>query len=203
MKSIQRLFPILVACICLISCSKDDATTDQEEQQLPDTVSESLHIYFETAKWKREIDCSHLELQPMELDETSYYVEAASESTNSIFKFSYPNTASALSAASNLRKYPVSDYAELKGPFQFALLLPVNAESIAPGNPRIVSNAGSSDTEYTEIIKIERVGTENGKAVFEIQGRYAFIGRTVGQGSSEETSPVKGSFKLRVFAQDI
>lgn len=202
MKSIKYLFPIFLACISILSCAKD-SPTDKEEQQKADPLSESLHIYFETAKWKREIDCSHLELPPLDLDETSYYVEAISASTNSTFKFSYPNTASALTTASNIKKYPVSDFAELKGPFHFALLLPINAESIAPGNPRIASNAGSSDTEYTEIIKIERIGTENGKAAFEIQGRYAFIGRTVGESSSGETSPVKGSFKLKVFTQDI
>lgn len=197
MKTIKVFFLILT-CISILSCTKDKSTDDDNNPS--ETIPEALHVYFNAPSWKREIDCSKLVLEPIDSDESNYFVKATSESTNATFMLSYPNTATELAKAANIKTYPVSDYGDLKSPFQFALLLPKDAASIAPGNPRIASNAGNSSTEYTEIVKIERVKTVGASAVFEIQGKYAFNGRIVG--GSSDAIPVKGTFRLQIYTQD-
>lgn len=199
--SITRAFITnILICLILVSCSKDETNNDNNRS---DSIPQTLHIYFEAANWKREIDCSRLVLTPVDSDGENYYVIASSESTAVTFRFSYPNTATELSKSSHLKKYAVSDFTDLNAPFQLAMKLPIDAGKIDPANGRLVSNAGFSDTEYTEIVKIEPAGKEGEYAVFEIQGRYAFKARIVdGAGTGTENSPVKGTFKFRIFAED-
>src|SRR3546814_19099555 len=83
--------------VCLASsCAKNDANPEDNEQTGGKAVPNSLHIAFETPDWKRQIDCSALDLYPIAANDELAYVFASSESTRLTFVLSYPTQASEL-----------------------------------------------------------------------------------------------------------
>ena len=65
---------------------------------------------------------------------------------------------------------------------------------------RLVSKAGNSETEFTEITEIKRIGTEGEYVVFQIKGRYGFNSTLVKASGNEAGEYVKGTFNLKVRA---
>ena len=227
---IQPLINIfLLGTLLLVgACAKNDDVDDPTDSGKTKEIPSSLHVAFETPDWKRQIDCSHLDLYPNRV--ATYYPErniwdgptvipdvvwvgARSASTQNFFMLSYPKTAEALDDPANLGRYPVAEFGTITEPFQFAMTLPLD-ERLGQSNQWLFSEAGESPTEFTEITEIKRVGIEepDGEntiyryAIYQIKGRYAFQS-TLGTYNAEgvlissaeaEDKPVTGSFHLKV-----
>ncbi|PPL04686.1 hypothetical protein [Parapedobacter indicus] len=191
---------VFILCALLIaSCEKKTPNPD-EDQTESTTIPNSLHIAFETPDWKRQIDCSHLDLYPSSVNDEVFYVFASSQSTLNTFVFSYPSRASELEKPASKGRYPVAEYANPTGPFQYGMKLPLDDDKFDITYGRLVSNAGDSETEFTEITEIKRVGTEGEYALFQIKGRYGFNSTLETPSGTEVGNYVKGTFHLKVRA---
>lgn len=218
------LFGVLMFAACAKNDNPDPLTDSDKAKEVPS----SLHIAFETPDWKRQIDCSHLNLYPVPV--RTYYPEkgiwdgpalipnlvwagARSASTQNYFMLSYPETAEELEKPDNVGRYPVAEFGTITGPFQYAMELPLD-ERLNKSGQWLASRAGESESEFTEITEIKRVGTEepDGRntiyryAIYRIKGRYAFksaLGTYTAEGKLSETihaddKPVTGTFHLKV-----
>lgn len=193
---------ILFFGLIAASCAKNDTNPHDEDEPGKNTISNSLHIAFETPDWKREIDCSRLDLPPFDLglDGEVFYVFASSESTRNTFMLSYPKYESELGKPDNIRKYPAAEFGNPTGPFQYGMKLPLDADKLDVSYGRLVSKAGNSETEFTEITEIKRVGTDGEYALYQIKGRYGFNSTLEKASGSETGKHVKGTFHLKVRA---
>lgn len=190
----------VVGLFLMISCAKTDAGPDGPDN--PDGIPNGLHIAFETPDWKRQIDCSHLDLNPTDTPNPEVvFVFASSESTRNTFMLSYPKYAADLEKAGNIRRYAVGKYNTVAGPFQYAMKLPLDDDKLDISHGRLESKAGQSETEFTEITEIKRVGTDGNYGVFQIKGRYGFNSTLVKSSDSGPGKYVKGTFYLKVRAQ--
>lgn len=227
MKKIQPFVGqyMLVGLLLVGACAKlDNDRPDDQSKKIPN----SLHIAFETPDWKRQIDCSQLDLYPNRV--ATYYPErniwdgpalipdvvwvgARSSSTQNYFMLSYPSVVEELENPDNLGRYPVAEFGTITGPFQYAMELPLD-ERLNKSGQRLTSRAGESASEFTEITEIKRVGTEepDGQntvyryAIYQIKGRYAFKSKletyttegTLSSAVEADDKPVTGSFHLKV-----
>ncbi|GGG91435.1 hypothetical protein GCM10007415_27550 [Parapedobacter pyrenivorans] len=189
----------------MMSCAKTGSGPDDPDGPDRDSggaIPNSLHIAFETPDWKRQIDCSHLDLNPTDApDPQVVFVFASSESTRNTFMLSYPKYAGDLEKAGNIRRYPVAKYSAVAGPFQYAMKLPLDDDKLDVSYGRLESDAGDSETEFTEITEIKRVGTDGNYGVFQLKGRYGFHSTLVRSSGNEPGKYVKGTFHLKVRAQ--
>jgi len=165
-------------------------------------IGNSLHVAFETPDWSRHIDCSRLDLDPYDSGSTDewVYVFASSESTRCTFVLSYPKYAGDLEKSGNIGTYPAAEYRKPTGPFQYGMSLPLDAQKLDSSFGRLVSTAGSSGQEFTEITEIRRVATDGEYAVFQIKGRYGFQSTLETLSGSAQGKYVKGTFHLKVRA---
>jgi len=192
----------ILCALIATSCAKNESNPQEEDKPDGNAIPNSLHIAFETPDWKRQIDCTHLDLQPSDMasDNTIFYVIASSESTRNTFVLSYPKHASELEKPGNIGKFPVAEYRNPTGPFQYGMILPLDDDKLDASHGRLVSKAGNSATEFTEITEIKRVGTDGTYALFQIKGRYGF-NSTFQKGLNDEAGDyVKGTFHLKVRA---
>jgi|GEM_PF-855643 len=225
---ITKSFLLLGGLLFLASCAKNDNVDQLKAPDKAKEIPNSLHIAFETPDWKRQIDCSQLDLYPNRV--AAYYPErniwdgptliddvvwvgARSASTQNYFMLSYPKTVEALENPDNLRRYPVAEFGTITGPFQYAMELPLD-ERLNKSGQWLASRAGESTSEFTEITEIKRVGTEepDGRntiysyAIYQIKGRYAFkslLETFTAEGAlsaavEADDKPVTGSFHLKV-----
>ncbi|MGK6351247.1 hypothetical protein [Parapedobacter sp. DT-150] len=198
----------IVGLFLVASCAKTNLGPDDPDN--PDApggsggnaIPNSLHLAFETPDWKRQIDCTHLDLSPGDAaDPEVVYVRASSASAFTTFTLSYPKYASELEKAENIGIYPVGRFNSIPGSFQYTMKLPLDDDKLDVSFGRLESKAGQSDTEFTEITEIKRIGTDGDYGVFQIKGRYGFNSTFVNSGSvSESGKYVKGSFHLKIRA---
>src|SRR5690606_1019974 len=109
--------PFILCALIAISCAKNDTRPQEDNQPDGSAISNTLYIAFETPDWKRQIDCTHLDLYPFDLGSNNQfvYVFASSESTRNTFVLSYPKYASELEKPGNIGKFPVAEYANPTG----------------------------------------------------------------------------------------
>ena len=187
--------------VCLASsCAKNDANPEDNEQTGGKAVPNSLHIAFETPDWKRQIDCSALDLYPTAANDEVAYVFASSQSTRLTFVLSYPSLASELEKSPSTGRYAAAEYLKPTGPFQYGMKLPLDDDKLDLSDGRLVSKAGNSETEFTEITEIKRIGIEGEYVVFQIKGRYGFNSTLVKASGNEVGKYAKGTFNLKVRA---
>jgi len=156
------------------------------------SVASSLHMSFSSPDWNRFIPCDQLNLNPTQLDASTYYVYASSASTNQTFMFSYPADSSAMVAASNLRKYPIAAYFDNQSAFQFSQKFPLNASS----SSRLASMAGFSALSFNEVVDVKYKGSEASYAVFEVKCKYRMLMQDVL--NTAVVKPVSGTYHLKV-----
>jgi len=195
------LYLLLGCCFLSVSCNKaDDPSPGSNNNPGNGSIANSLHIAFKTPDWQRHIDCTHLEMPPAPVDGNTFMISGTSASTLVTFYFCYPRKSAALAAASNIKKYGVSDVMATGDVFEMAMKLPQSEDKMGTEHGRLVSNEGSGPEEYTEIVSIEKTGTDGAYDLYNIKGRYAFKARLVPDNGTG-IKPVSGTFHFRVKAE--
>lgn len=168
MKTLSKLLLLILCSTLLIACKKgNDSPPDDNNGPGKgpvigngDGVDNLLHMAFKTPDWERKIDCTHLDLDPIGLNDSTAYVSATSASTNETFYFSFPRDSSAMVRSSNIKKYKIVTIGDNKRPFEFSQKLPVTAGV----QSKLISTEGLTPSSYNEVVEIRYVGS---------QGNYA------------------------------
>lgn len=195
--SIHKIAALLISLVLLASCSKTN-TDPSKGNNSRASVPDNLHIAFATPDWQKQIDCTHLDMPPYAVSEDLLAISGTSASTLVTFYFVYPRKSADVALATNIKKYGVSDVAAIESPFQIAMKLPLDDDKLDAAHGRLVSNAGNSADEYTEITGIEKTGTEGDFDVYNIKGKYAFTGRVLPENGVSKK--VTGTFHFKIKA---
>lgn len=178
----------LFCSLSLLSCDK----TGNPPGDPGNDISSSLHLSFKTPDWERHIDCTHLVLAPMHLNDNTYLVSARSQSTDEQFYFSYPMDSSVMVQPGNLKKHPIAAYGEHSGSFEFSQSLPVTAGS----STRLWSEAGNDSEAYNEVAEVRYMGSEGDECIFRIKCRYSMM--TGEQQNPGNKKKVTGTFHFEI-----
>ena len=197
-----NVIPVILGISLLIaSCSKsNDPSPDSNNDPGNSTIANNLHIAFKTPDWQRQIDCTHLEMPPVSVGDNTFMISGTSASTLVTFYFCYPRKSAVLAQASNVKKYGVSDVAATGDVFEIAMKLPQSGDKMGTEHGRLVSNEGNGQGEYTEIVSIEKTGTDGAYDLYNIKGRYAFKARLLPDNGTD-IKPVSGTFHFRIRAE--
>ncbi len=203
MKTLSKTVLLILFSTCIITCKKgaeDPSGGDKgsgKEITIGNggTVDNTLHMAFKTPDWERKIDCTHLDLDPIGLNDSTSYVSATSASTNETFYFSFPRDSSAMVRSSNIKKYDITRVGANKKPFEFSQTLPINAGSTT----KLVSLAGSATDSYNEVLEIKYTGVKGNYAQFQIKCRYSMNMQETLNESNKKL--VTGTFHFKVKAK--
>lgn len=177
MRNIGKLILLGLFSVCLVACEKgSDENPDNNKE--PDKgpvigngngVDNTLHMAFKTPDWERKIDCTHLDLDPIGLNDSTSYVSATSASTSETFYFSFPKDSSAMVKPSNIKKYQIVVTGDNKRPFEFSQKLPVTAGV----QNKLISTEGLTSSSYNEVVEIKYAGVKGNYAQFQVKCRYS------------------------------
>lgn len=180
-------------CAFLFSCSPSNEDEDpQDNSNPPENVSNTLHLSFHTPDWNRLINCEHLDLFPIGINENTSYVSATSQSTGERFFFSIPRDSSEMVSSENNQKYPIREFGENSSPFEFSQLLPVTPGS----SDYLVSKDGLTEDSFNEVVEINYIGNEENYALFTVKCRYKMMSYEIENESIQK--PITGTFHLKV-----
>ncbi|ETZ24492.1 hypothetical protein [Pedobacter sp. V48] len=205
MKTLSKLILLILFSASFTACEK---SSDGPSNESPgpdkgpvigngDAVDKTLHMAFKTPDWERKIDCTHLDLDPIGLNDSTSYVSATSASTNETFYFSFPRDSSVMVRSSNIKKYGITRVGANKMPFEFSQTLPI----IANSTTKLVSLAGSSSDFYNEVLEIKYIGVKGNYAQFQIKCRYSMsMGETLNESNKRL---VTGTFHFKVKTKRI
>jgi len=189
----RNRFAVLLAALCLILTASCKKTEDKDDSVDGKTgISDNLHLSFKTPDWERNIDCTHLELEPDYWHPGVYFVTASSQSTKEAFYFTYPADSSLLVAPSNLKKYAITEFGANDKVFQFSQKLPVTDGS----SDRLISRAGFSDNEYVEVSQVKYSGSTSTASIFQIKCRYSMKMAVLSDTSKKKM--VSGTFHFKI-----
>ncbi|ATP58051.1 hypothetical protein CPT03_17040 [Pedobacter ginsengisoli] len=205
MKTLSKTVLLILFSICIITCKKgteDPSGGDKgsgKEIVIGNggAVDNTLHMAFKTPDWERKIDCTHLDLDPIGLNDSTSYVSATSASTNETFYFSFPRDSSAMVRSSNIKKYDITRVGANKKPFEFSQTLPINAGSTT----KLVSLTGSGTDSYNEVLEIKYTGVKGNYAQFQIKCRYSMNMQETLNESNKKL--VTGTFHFKVKTKRI
>lgn len=177
MKTLSKLFLLILCSTSLIACKKGGEGPSNDDGEPGNgivignggAVDNTLHMAFKTPDWERKIDCTHLDLDPMGLNDSTSYVSATSASTNETFYFSFPRDSSAMVRTSNIKKYKIVVTGDNKRPFEFSQKLPVTAGV----QSKLISTEGLTSSSYNEVVEIRYVGSQGNYAQFQVKCRYS------------------------------
>ncbi len=187
----RNLLVPAVLSVLLIACNKDDSKNTRTKGE---SIPESLHLSFATPDWNRHIDCTHLDLDPVGLDSSIFYVSATSGSTKETFFFTYPKDSSDLVDPANLKRYSIREYGKHTGPFEFSQKLPVTALS----TDWLISMDGNSAAEYNEVVAVKYVESTDKYASFQIKCRYEM--NTYVHTNTSNIKRVTGTYHFKIKA---
>ena len=205
MKTLSKLILLILFSASFMACEK---SSDGPSNENPgpdkgpvigngDAVDNTLHMAFKTPDWERKIDCTHLDLDPIGLNDSTSYVSATSASTNETFYFSFPRDSSVMIKPSNIKKYGITRVGANKKPFEFSQTLPI----IANSTTKLVSLAGSGSDSYNEVLEIRYIGVKGNYAQFQIKCRYSMsMGETLNESNKRL---VTGTFHFKVKTKRI
>jgi len=205
MKTLSKLILFILFSTSFIACEKSNDGPSNENSDPGkglvigngDAVDNTLHMAFKTPDWERKIDCTHLDLDPIGLNDSTSYVSATSASTNETFYFSFPRDSSAMVRSSNIKKYGIVRVGANIKPFEFSQTLPI----IANSTTKLVSLAGSSSDSYNEVLEIKYIGVKGNYAQFQIKCRYSM---SMGEILNESNKRlVTGTFHFKVKTKRI
>ncbi|NRF39125.1 hypothetical protein [Pedobacter foliorum] len=177
MKNVSKLILLVLFSACIIACEKGGGENPDNNNE-PDKgpvigngggVDNTLHMAFKTPDWERKIDCTHLDLNPIGLNDSTSYVSATSASTNETFYFSFPKDSSAMVKPSNIKKYQIVVTGRNKKPFEFSQTLPITAGS----QTKLTSSEGLTSSSYNEVVEIKYTGVKGDFAQFQVKCRYS------------------------------
>jgi len=182
----------LMLFIC--SCSKSKSgINDPDETGKPDDNTKTAYIEYAIGTDKPiRVDCSHMVFAADQGDVVKT-VLASSASTKASFSIAFPATAEAIGkqAAGN---YAIKEYSSWLADdpvFTFSLKAPKTSGA----TDYFFSLNGSAPTYKNEIIKIEKAGTENGKQVYWISGKYLLAAKNL----NGDEAVIAGSYLLKVL----
>lgn len=165
---------------------KDDPTPTAD-------VPDALHYSFKTPDWERTIDCERLDL-PYRTQGGVAYVSASSASTNATFYLTYPQDSSAIVAAANLRRYPITEFGANTVAFDFSHKVPLTDGS----SVRLVSQNGSGANSYNEIVAVKYAGRNGNYALFDVKGKYLSQMTEINGNTSAPARAVSGTYNFRL-----
>jgi len=205
MKTLSKLVLLILFSTCFISCKKgSEDPSDGDKGSGKEivignggAVDNTLHMAFKTPDWERKIDCTHLDLDPVGLNDSTSYVSATSASTNETFYFSFPRDSSGMVRPSNIKKYDITRVGANKKPFEFSQTLPINAGSTT----KLVSLASSGTDSYNEVLEIKYTGVKGNYAQFQIKCRYSMNMQETLNDSNKKL--VTGTFHFKVKTKRI
>ncbi|MFD2164568.1 hypothetical protein ACFSJU_19335 [Paradesertivirga mongoliensis] len=192
MRKFYKLFLIALSVSAVFACQKGDDDDSSEETT---GIDNTLHLAFKTPDWERKIDCTHLNLDPIFLDDVTYYVSATSASTQETFYFSFPRDSSEMVKPSNIKKHAIVVTGANSSAFEFSQKLPVTAGA----QSKLISEAGLSDNSYNEVVEIKYVGVSNNMALFQVKCRYSMVMHEALNETNKKT--VTGTFHFKVKTQ--
>jgi len=205
MKTLSKLILLILLSASFMACEKSSDGPSNENPRPDkssvigngDAVDNTLHMAFKTPDWERKIDCTHLDLDPIGLNDSTSYVSATSASTNETFYFSFPRDSSVMVRSSNIKKYEITRVGGNKKPFEFSQTLPI----IANSTTKLVSLAGYSSDSYNEVLEIKYIGVKGNYAQFQIKCRYSMsMGETLNESNKRL---VTGTFHFKVKTKRI
>ena len=205
MKTLSKLILLILLSASFMACEKSSDGPSNESlgsDKGPvigngDAVDNALHMAFKTPDWERKIDCTHLDLDPIGLNDSTSYVSSTSASTNETFYFSFPRDSSVMVRSSNIKKYEITRVGGNKKPFEFSQTLPI----IANSTTKLVSLAGSSSDSYNEVLEIKYIGVKGNYIQFQIKCRYSMsMGETLNESNKRL---VTGTFHFKVKTKRI
>lgn len=176
MKLVKKSILLVMFSACIIACEKGGE--DPNDNEGPDKgpvigngngVDNTLHLAFKTPDWERKIDCTHLDLDPIGLNDSTSYVSATSASTNETFYFSFPKDSSAMVKPSNIKKYKIVVTGDNERPFEFSQKLPIAAGA----QTKLISVEGLTSGSYNEVVEIKYIGVKGSYAQFQVKCRYS------------------------------
>lgn len=201
MKTISKLILLVLFSTCIIACEKggeeEEPEGNKEQVKGPvigngNGVDNTLHLAFKTPDWERKIDCTHLDLNPLNLNDSTSYVSATSASTNETFYFSFPRDSTAMVRPSNIKKYLIAVTGGNKRPFEFSQKLPVTAGA----ESKLISSEGLTASSYNEVVEIKYIGVQGNFAQFQVKCRYSM---NMYEASNESNKKVvTGTFNFKV-----
>jgi len=176
MKLLKKSILLVMFSACIIACEKGAENPDDNKEPEKGTVigngngiDNTLHLAFKTPDWERKIDCAHLDLDPIGLNDSTSYVSATSASTNETFYFSFPKDSSAMVRSSNIKKYKIAVTGDNKRPFEFSQKLPVTSGV----QTKLISVEGLTSGSYNEVVEIRYTGIKGKYAQFQVKCRYS------------------------------
>lgn len=201
-KNLNKLVLLVLLAGSLAACKKDGDGDKKDADLGPvigngDGVDNTLHLAFKTPDWERKIDCTHLDLEPIGLNETTSYVSATSASTNETFYFSFPRDSSAMVKPANIKKYAIVVTGSHSSPFEFSQKLPVTAG----GQSKLISEAGLSASSYNEVVQIKYTGRSGNFAQFQVKCKYSMNMYEAANESNKKV--VTGTFNFKVKTKRI
>jgi len=138
----------------------------------PVVVTDNLHFSFTTPDWSRDINCELMNFYPTVVNDSTYYVYANSLSTNATFCLSHPKDSSNIVKTRMFKNHKIMSIYDNKEPFQLSLKLDLDANSNGDLTKRLVSQEGSSPTEYNQITEVKYIASEPNYAVFRVKCKY-------------------------------
>ncbi|MCI1186820.1 hypothetical protein MON38_05270 [Hymenobacter sp. DH14] len=190
----RRLPSVLLGTALAFGLAACFGSDDKKDDPTPTTgVSDALHFAFKTPDWNRTIDCERLDL-PYSTTNGVAFVSATSASTNSTFFLTYPKDSSAMVAAANLRRYPITAFGANTAAFELSHKLPLTDGS----SVRLVSQAGQSADAYNEIVNVKYDGRDGNYALFKVKGSYLMQMTEINGNTAAAPRAVSGTFHFRV-----
>jgi hypothetical protein len=201
MKTLSKLILLVLLSASFIACEKESSDPSNDDKEPGKgivigsnggAVDNTLHLAFKTPDWERKIDCTHLDLDPIGLNDSTSYVSATSASTNETFYFSFPRDSSAMVRASNIKRHGITRVGANTKPFEFSQTLPI----IASSTTKLVSLAGLGSDSYNEVLEIKYIGIKGNYAQFQIKCRYSM--NTAESNNESNKKLVTGTFHFKV-----